>query len=350
MPTALSRLRCLDFQSSRGPQSVGLCGSDLPGCCAILNAAQERLVAAKEVGSEGWWGCWAEVVFQVSRSNPYLTLPRGCARVEYVTVCNAPVPVQNQFYEFARFGEGRKPNSHGSGFGCGSLHIYDRGIWPTFTDLVPGNRIRVYPTNVADETLRTLISGKDTNDATVDNLDGQIMVDGEYLTFQSPFTTTITGWNSITGIQKDVTIGPVSYYQVDATTGDPSLMLTMEPGETVAGYRRYYIDGLPSSCCSGTEPGTAQVTALVKLEPVTLRQSTDYLVIQSLEALIAECQSIRLSEMDGQGPKVESRERHNAAIRLLNGQLVHQLGKDQPAVSFSPFGSARLNRLNVSMK
>lgn len=350
MPAANSRLRVVDFQDSMGPQDCGLCSSDLPGCCQMLNAAQERLLMAREAGDEGWYSTWAEMIFQVSRADPYLTLPRGCARVEYLTVCNRTVPVQNQFYEYLRYGGGRKPNSHGSGFGCGALQIYDRGLWPTFTDLVPGNKIRVYPTEAADETLRTLISGKDTNDATVDNLDGQIMVDGEYVTFALPFATTLTGWNSITGIQKDVTIGPVSYYQVDATTGDPSLMLTMEPGETVAGYRRYYIDGLPSNCCSGTEPGTAQVTALVKLEPVTLRQSTDYLVIQSLEALIAECQSIRLSKMDGQGPKVESRERHNAAIRLLQGELNHKLGKDLPAINFAPFGSAKLNRLNVAMK
>lgn len=351
MPAALSRLRVMDFQARGRTDSFGVCGSDLAQVCELLMAAEERLINSREAGDEGWYGGWAEMVFQVSRADPYLTMPRGCARAETVVICNKPVPVQNQFYGYLRFGFGRKPDSSCTTFvGCPQIQVHDRGYWPTFTDLVEGNVIRVYVTNTADESLRALISGKDTNDQTVSNLDAQILVDGEYTVFTAPFVDTVTRWNKLTGIQKDITTSPVAFYQVDATTGDPSLMLTMEPGETVAGYRRYYIEGLPAGCCDGTEEGTAQVMALVKLEPQPLTVGTDYLTIQSIEALIAECQSIRLGGMDGQGSKVEARERHNSAIRLLQGQLVHQLGKEMPAVSFAPFGNARLNRLNVAMR
>jgi len=144
-----------------------------------------------------------------------------------------------------------------------------------------------------------------------------------------------------------VTIGPVSYYEVDPVTAEQSLLLTMEPSETVASYRRYYFSGVPNNCCSGTTEGDVQVTAMVKLDLVPCKAQTDYLLVQNLEALIAECQSIRFSEMDSPGAMVKAEERHRAAIRLINGELAHFEGTHRPAIEFAPFGSAHLNRQRI---
>jgi hypothetical protein len=84
--------------------------------------------------------------------------------------------------------------------------------------------------------------------------------------------------------------------------------------------------------------------AMVKLDLVPVRVDTDYLLIQSLEAVIAEAQSIRLGDMDSAGAKQQAQERHVQAIRYLNGLSAHYEGTEQPAVLFSPFGSAHLSR------
>ena len=356
MPVAPSRLRLYDWRLSRGPGEVGVCDTDRAANAAIVNAAQERLITAREAGDAGWWGTWAEMLFNVDADDPFITTPRGVARLEYIDLCDQPIPLRNQFYEFTQFGGGYRH----SGTLCDPARWscdcrlrtgFDRGLSATWASLIPGATIRVIPSNAADTggVLRTCISGLDTNNRPVSTLDGGVVVDGEFVEFTLPFANTLTPWNAVTAIQKDVTIGSVSFYQIDPGDASLSLLLIMEPGETVAAYRRYYLDRLPASCCPvpGATPSTAQVRALAKLDLVPAAVDSDYLLIQSMEALIAEAQSMRLAAVDGTAAKTESRERHNAAIGLLQGQLVHQLGKQQPAVVFAPFGHAALARQKI---
>jgi len=326
---------------------VGLCGSDTDGCAAMVNSAQARILFARETSNTGFWGAWSEMAFNITQTDPFITLPRGGARIISLDACTRPVPIQNQFYEYLDFGVGHYPKTTCAAFTCTPFQGLSRGMVPTLTDITPGNKVRVYPSSTADEGLRTLITGKDTNDSPVSNLDGTVVVNGEMVAFETPFADTLTGWNSITAIQKDRTIGPVSYYEVDPVTSVQSLLITMEPSETVASYRRYYFSGVPSNCCNGAEEGTVQVTALVKLDLIPCKVDTDYLLVQNLEALIAECQSVRFSEMDSPGAMIKSEERHRAAIRLINGELAHFEGKDQPVISFDPFGSAHLRNQRI---
>ncbi len=86
---------------------------------------------------------------------------------------------------------------------------------------------------------------------------------------------------------------------------------------------------------------------MAKLDLIPAQVPTDYLLIQNLEALIAECQSIRFGDMDTPTSKQMAQERHIQAIRLLNGELTHFLGKDRPAIEVKPFGSATLRRAGV---
>jgi hypothetical protein len=74
---------------------------------------------------------------------------------------------------------------------------------------------------------------------------------------------------------------------------------------------------------------------------------TDWLLIQNLEAIINECQSIRTSEMDSTSAQQMSLKFHADAIRMLVGESSHYLGLNLPAVRFSPFGDARLTRQKI---
>jgi hypothetical protein len=352
----MPRLTLRDVRQSRLPRCIGACTDDTPTIADAVNAAQQRLVYAGEIEDEGWYGAWARTIFNVLWTDPYITLPRSAGRMIVSAVCKMPIAVQNSFYEFLEFGGGIEPKFSCSGTGvstscCGVRAALDRGEYPAFRDLGgEGRTIRVRCLDTLDTggNYRTLIQGTNAFDKVIYSQDGIIRVLGQYLTLTDPFVDMPFTINSLTGIQKDVTNGAVQYYDVDPATGDETLILTMEPSETVSGYRRYYLNGLPRSCCPviNDDDGnpTVQVEALVKLNLMPVSVDPDYLLIQNLEAIIAECQSARYSTMDIPSAKGMAMAAHKDAIRLLQGELAHYYGTDKPAVSFNPFGSAALSK------
>jgi hypothetical protein len=326
-----------------------MCQSDTVGIAQMANTCQRRLIYAKEASEDGWWGGFAEMAFNVSRANPYLTLPREVARVEFFDVCQRPVPIQNQFYEYLRFGNGRMPKDCRRQRWNQNLQVYSRNVVPTFTDLANAPQILTcYLTDPADAGKRVLLQGTDNNGNVIYSQDGLNQVTGIYVTLRAPFTSAPVQFNTITGIQKDQTSGNVQIFQTDPTSGAQVLLLTMEPSEQTAGYRRYLFDPLRfQSCCPGSTATTVSVTAIVKLDLIPVQVDQDYLLIQNIEAMIEEAQSVRLSEVDNKASKAMAAERHIQAIRMLNGELTHYLGMNEPAVEFAPFGSAKLSRLRV---
>lgn len=284
----------------------------------------------------GWWGSWGRFVFNVSAPNSTITTPRQIARLGRMDVCNHPVKIQNEFFEFLDFSRGLEPKVV-----CNNLETYERGVFPTFSDIVPGNKIvRAFITDLDDVGRRVLYQGTDQNGNTIFSADGLTNVLGIFVSLASPFVDSPMQITALTGIQKDKTVAPVQFFEVDQTNGNQRLIVTMEPSETVAAYRRYFVNGVPSVCRNGTAP---QVTALAKLELIPVTVDPDYLLIQNIEALILECQAIRHSKMDSAEAKQQAQVEHRDAIRLLQGELVHYEGKDRPAINFRPFGTARLS-------
>lgn len=341
---------------SRLFRAVGICQGDVMSVSQLVNSAQERLIMAKEAGDTGWWGSWAEVAFDVKKTDPYITLPRQFARIENVAQCAKPIPIQNQFYEYLRFGIGpQSPTSTRTAHSC-QAQMFDRGQAVTFKDLDVTNGpqiLRVYPGDANDINIRVFLQGLDQNGKEIFTQDGYNIVRGVFVNLTSPFVDAPMTFTKITGIQKDTTAGTVTINQADPNTGAESSLLVMEAAELVAGYRRYYLNNVPLDCC-GTQPATGtaqnvQVKGMCKLEFIPAEVDTDYLIIQSLEALIAECQAIRYSEMDTQTAMVKEAAKHKDAIRFLQGQLVHELGRNTAAVSVKPFGSARLERVGIGM-
>lgn len=337
-------LRLKDVRQSRIPEAIGTCASDNGKLIEIVNEAQQRLVFAG--GEAGWWGSWARTVFNVTSStDPYITLPRSIARLIDLGVCTRPVRIQNEFYEFLEAGAGLQP-----GCGCNGMQTYDRGMFPTFSDIVsPNKRLRFYITDAADIGRRVLVQGTDQNGTTIYSLDGIDQVTGIYLSFTQPFVDTPFDISTLAGLQKDFTVGQVKVFEVDVVTGVSRLILTMEPSEEVAGYRRYFLNGLGRNCCGSTDPAavTTQVTAMAKLALIPVAVDPDYLVIQNLAALKEECQSVRFSEMDDSLSAQQAVIHHRKAINLLNGELVFHMGKMQPAINFAPFGTAHLRNSRI---
>jgi hypothetical protein len=343
----MQRLRLYDVRNSRLPALLGICQNNIPKIAEYVNSAQRRLLYCKEAGDEGWNGGWAEIVFNVSREAPYITFPRDIARIEYVNACNVPIQIHNSFYEYLDFGNGRMPKQWCQRWGgCSPTQMYSRNNAVTFLEMTSAPQyLTAMITDAQDVGKRFLAQGLDANGNPIYSQDNGFKISGQFVNFVQPFASTPMTLNQINGIQKDVTVGPVHFYQTDPTTGAQILLLTMQPSEQTASYRRYYLNALPNGCCQSPDSDSqVQVTAIAKLDLIPVTADPDYLLIQNLEAIIEECQSVRYSTMDTPTAKSMAAERHQQAVRMLNGELTHFYGTKDTAVGIRPFGSARLER------
>lgn len=341
-----SRPRLLDCRASGLPDAIGVCSTDINSIRASVNEAQERLINDPLAPDEGWFGGWARMAFTVSRSEPTIVTPVEVARIILMDVCKHPIVIRNEFFEFLQFGPGFQPKGcpQSSNPGCHGLAAYERETVVTFEPLLtPAQTIRVYASDPNDYGRTALIQGKDANGNPIFFVDAATgnTGKGETVQFATPFTDTTNQFSEITGIQKQKTFGEIQFFQVNPDTGVESPLLVMQPSETTALYRKYFINGLPNGCCN-IAGGTVQVLAMCKLDYIPAEVDSDYLRIHSIPALIDECQAIRFSRMDTPAAQQLSANKHASALRLLFGQLDHFLGKEQTAIQRHIFGSDRM--------
>jgi len=120
------------------------------------------------------------MLFNVSRSSPYITAPRGVARVMVMDVCQQPVKLQNDLYEYLWAGNGILPKTLCSGTTSSACtpNLQTQGIlrgyYPTLVDVptTEDQYIRAYPTDPLDVGKRILIQAYDTNDVKIYGLNG----------------------------------------------------------------------------------------------------------------------------------------------------------------------------------
>lgn len=346
----MSRLTVRDVRASMIPGAIGLNANDTPRLCAFLNEATERLI--KCGGEAGWWGTWARMAFNITQANPYITTPREVARLQSIDVCRRPVTIQNEFFEFLEFGYGYQ-RQFVSSSGCTNNkccefeEAYDRGTYPTTVDITSGMKLRAYITNAQDAKKRIFYAGKDTNGQKIVTVDNGISVDGAFITMDAPFADSAYNLSELVMIEKDDTLGPVQLYGVDAL-GVQTLLATLGTTEKNPSYRRYFVNGLAKQCADCDSPvNTLQVNAIAKLEFIPVSNDTDRLLIGNIPALKNECLAVRYGQIDTTGARAMARENHKEAVKILNEELVHYLGKFNPAVIFAPFGNATLQRAGL---
>lgn len=328
------------------PGSIGFCAQNRPEVAAFVNKAQFELLTDPLAPDEGWWGGWVEMLFNIipdANFTATVTTPNDIARLIVLDICNRARPIRNGFYEYLQFGTGHRPRSCGHGQ-CDTQQAFDRPPVPTLTPFPTSapQFIRLFPTDAADVGKRVVIQGPDKNGITVLGTDPSTGASnlGETLLLSFPFSISVNEFQKITGFIKDVTKGPVQIFVVDPSTGNQTLLSSMQPNETTASYRQYLIAGLPQHCCN-TPGNTVQIYAQAKLDFVPVVADTDYLIIPNVAALEEQCQSIKYSRMDAaNAPNLEAKH-HKKAISLLNGQLDHFLGKTRVAVNVPLFGSNR---------
>lgn len=351
----MSKLTLLDVRRSRFPESIGTCFTDMPRIAAAVNEVVQRLLMDPRQPDTGWFGTWVQMIFNVTRTSPYITAPRGIARIQLMDVCGNPIKLQNEFYSYLWAGEGYLPKNicaWNSANNCvGSLNTQGllRGYYPTLVDVPTGNpqTIRAYPTDPLDVGKRILIQAYDANNQKIYGLDGVQQIEGFYLTLATPFvdSTMTIGSKGIYGVQKPWTYGDVVLQAVDSVTGTVTALARYEPGETNPIYPRYYLDSLPQYCCNGT--ASIQVNAICKREYYPVNVDSDWVLIGNLPALISEAQAIYHDGIQEAAAAVMEQKKHNDAVLFLQGELDHYLGKEMPAVNVSLFGTAKLRNQSI---
>lgn len=338
----MNRIRLYDFRISGAPESCGICFTDIARVANLLNEAQQRLLTDPNAPDEGWWAGYARYAFTVNPPFSYIVTPREVARIILMDVCKQPLAIKNEFFEFLEFGRGFQPvGCEANRQQCGQIpQAYERETVTTINDFVAGNSIRIYPLNSVDVGKRVLIQGTDTNNKTIYGtslLTGNPIL-GESMVIEVPFTDTTNTFNTVTHIQKEQTNGDVVFHMVDQF-GNETPLTSMEATEQTALYRKYFLNGLQNRCC-GQSP--QQVLAMCKLDYIPAQSDQDYLLIQSLPALVEECMAVRYSRMDTPGSQQMAAAKHARALQLLFGQLDHFLGKQSAAITVPLFGNDRL--------
>lgn len=329
---------------------MGICMAD-PKVASFCNDSQQRLLIDPFTPDEGWWGGSVTLTLNGSISNnaAYVVTPREIGRLIVTAVCQQPIAIRNRFYEYLQFGRGLQPRTCRTLNCGGTFQAFERDNVVTFAPLLSTPQtIRIYPTDVRDVGLRVLLQGLDNNSQVILTTDPGtgLSAPGEYVVLKFPFVDSAHQYTRITGIQKDETYGPLQFFQVDPTTTAEAALSTMEPGEGVANYRRYLVNGIPNlNLCCLTPGQPLQLTAQGRLDFIPVVNETDYLTIQCVPALIQEAMSIHYERMDNGAQQAAIH--HGRALALLNGQLDAYEGKISTAVKVPIFGSNRMRRQPV---
>jgi hypothetical protein len=281
--------------------------SNLPASDArvldLVNRAMERLI------HEGQWvGTVAR--YAVCTNQKCLTWPREIETILGASLCDVPILVRGQFYEFLENGPGVL-----SGERCEpSLTLVDRGNAPAFDD-VPGTgyKLAIYADGSEAAGLKVLVRYYDLNGNKVYTNDGGTIIEGEKLSIPAAGNYTYSTYEVLpNGLYdykiSDSSLFPLAYYQ---------------PDEEIPVYRRSYIPNLESS---GGSCDTTRVTIIGKLRFIPAIDDNSILIIQHADAIRLAVQAVYKEETNN---LQEAALYWSMAIKCLNDQLRHYRGTGQ---------------------
>ena len=286
--------------------------------------AQERLLhKAKWVGTYGR--------FRVCVQDSCLTWPREIETIEAAALCDEPVDIRNDWYEFLTAGPGILTES------CGPrLTLVDRGDAVAFDDVKGLNKkLRVYCDTTEAGGLQILLRYYNASGQKVYTTVNSVSVEGEYVNLPAggayQLASDFVMPGGFYGCIKPATLRTVRIYEYDTVLTTQRPLAYYEPDETNPVYRRSLIPGISSGCCGGTSGscGDSTVDIVGKFRTRDVAKDSDALIIQSREALRLMVQAIRKEEdnLFEDAAKYEAR-----AEVVLNEQLRHWMGdgKVQP--------------------
>jgi hypothetical protein len=283
----------------------------------LVNRAMERLI------HEGQWvGSTAR--YAVCVSNKCLTWPREIETILGASLCDRPIVIRGQFYEFLENGPGIL-----SGERCEpSLTLVDRGSAPAFDDVPDtGYKLAIYADGTETAGLKVMVRYYDLNGNKVYSLDGSETIEGEKLSIPAAGNYTYSTYEVFPGglyeVIKPVTKRVVRLYAYKMADASLFPLAYYEPDEELPVYRRSYIPNLETT---GGSCGTTRVTIVGKLRFIPAINDNSILMIQHADAIRLAAQAVFKEECNLLS---EAAQYWAMAIKCLNDQARHHRGAGQ---------------------
>lgn len=263
------------------------CATD-PRLVTNINEAQQRLLYMGK-----WVGTYQHYRFCVASG--CVTLPRSLETIETAAICNWPVKIRNQWFEFVNDGFGLRDSLSGSG--CGSDFVDHGEGWVAFEDVIgPNKKLRVYSDAVEAADAKILLQFWNENSLPVRTFDGPTLIDGEKVAISNAQVDSVNfcmpGGGPV-AVQKPITNGTVYLYEYDTVATTQRLLAMYEPDETRPNYRRY---GIPFAAQTGSTCDNQTVDVIAKRRFIPAINDNDWLVIGNTSALKMACTAIRKEE------------------------------------------------------
>lgn len=287
-----------------------------------VTRAQERLLHKGK-----WVGTYAR--YRVCVNNSCLTWPREIETIEAAALCDQPVDIRNDWYEFLTSGPGIISAD------CGpSLTLVDRGDAVAFDDVRgTGKYLSLYADSASDVGKQVLVRYYNSSGGKVYSTVSGETIEGEYLTLVAPpafvESTYAVMPGGFYGVVKPATVRMVRVYEYDSVALTRRPLAYYEPDETNPVYRRSLVPGVAGSCTGDDDACSIKTIDVVgKLRQRGVSKATDALIIQSAEAIRMMVQAIRKEENDlwDDAAKYEL-----GAVRILREQLAHWMGDGKVA-------------------
>lgn len=270
-----------------------------------VNRAVERLL------NDGKWKGTVQTFRICVDADNCVVWPREILVPEAIAVCNSPLPIESEWYEF---------NEHGFGpSDCTCGPAVDRGEVCSF-DNVTGEdkKLAVFcDRNEGTGKYITLEFYNEHGQWVRTASDGAV-IDGEKIAIPSTagtynYTVNTCKAGGLVRVAKDTTLGVVRLYEYNTTNGNLKPLAYYQPDEEVPVYRRSYIPGLEDSSCD-----QKKVTVRAKLRFIPVSTDASWVMIGSREALRCACKAVKLEE-DELYPDANAN--WGTAYRLLNAEL-----------------------------
>lgn len=312
----MNRLRLSDVKATCA-NVLNLCSTD-ERVVEHINAACERLLYRfRSVGT------WQK--YRVCLTQNCISWPRQLETIEAVAVCDSPVKIRNEFFEFLEAGFGLIKSDS-----CG-LKLVDQGEACAFDDVVgTGTKLSIYCDETETTTEKVIVQYYDSNGQWVRTQDDDgNWIDGEELTLPAAGGYTDADLecapNGLVRVIKPKTNGTVRLYQKTIVGGALKPLAYYEPSETVPVYRRSLIPSLSSAVCCDAQDAceSKSVTVIGKIRFIPVEVDNDFLCISFAEAIRLGVQGVAKERKDLLPEAVPY---WQMADRLMMDQLQHYTG------------------------
>lgn len=282
-----------------------------------VNRASERLVEAMK--SKG-----TTQRYRVCVNNSCLVLPRQIETVEAFAICKTPGVVRGAWWEFLSGGPGVQESDD-----CFSNQLIMGDEVSSFDNVTgTGKKLAIY--NDVIESGATTVNLQFWNNSAqwVRSLSGTNYIDGETLTISAVAGTYIyTSAECMPGgfvaAIKSRTNGVIRLYEYTVADGALKPLAVWEPDEEVPRYRSLQIPGMTRLAADGSTCTQQTVIIRGKVRFMPVFNDSDFLQIQSREAIRLGCQAVAKEEKDLLG---EAASYWQMAFRVLDAQLAHYNG------------------------